>query len=288
MQQGLKRINLILFILLIHNASLSQAYIPSSKMILDKVVDNALKTPLYVEQEVHLVSSQSSVFLKEQWLFESENSFRVIVHGEKDLQDLIHFQINVFDNQRSSSLTGSTQTSRSSHPLFEKVFFIKNADNLKRFLVQQEIVGNDIFNSQNFKKIPGNNGFQHQAEPFLRLGRVGGIVSYIFGSAPRDESRTPGFWVEQDLFNILKLRNAQGEEFRAEKVVSFSRGARWSKEMQFSWGAPQSTAQIQTSTVKVADSNHRQLFQKRMDRRGQEFERHSGKNLVEEFYSRFR
>lgn len=288
MQLGLKLFNLILFILLIYNGSLSQAYIPSSKMILDKVVENALKTPLYVEQEVHLVSSQSSVFLKEQWLFENENSFRVIVRGEKDLQDLIHFQINVSENQRSSSLSGSMKSSKLPHPLFEKVFFIKNAENLKRFLVQQEIIGNEIFNSQNFKKIPGNNGFQHQAEPFLRLGRVGGIVSYIFGSTPRDEKLTPGFWVEQDLFNILKLRNSQGEEFRTEKVVSFSRGARWSKEMQFSWGTPQSTAQIQTTTVKVADTNHRQLFQKRVDRRGQDFERHSGKNLVEEFYSRFR
>lgn len=288
MQRVMKLLNLILFSLLTYTTCLSQAYIPSSKMILDKVVENYLKTPLYVEQEVHLTSSQSSVFLKEQWLFESENSVRVIVRGEKDLQDLIHFQINISDNQRSSSLFGALQTSKLSHPLFEKVFFIKNADNLKRFLIQQEIVGNDIFNSQNFKKIPGNNGFQHQAEPFLRLGRVSGIVSYILGPASRDEKATPGFWIEQDLFNILKIRNSQGEEFRTEKLVSFSRGARWSKEMQFSWGSPQSTAQIQATTVKLADANHRQLFQKRTERRSLEFEKHPGKHLIEEFYSRFR
>jgi len=284
----MNKLQYFLFFLVFHVCFVVKAYIPSSRMILDKIVENALKTPLYVEQEVHLTSSQASVFLKEQWLFENENSFRLIVRGEKDLQDLIQFQIQFNDNQRSSSMSGSMQVSRLTHPLFEKIFFIKNTENLMRFLTQNEIVGNEIFNSQNFKKIPGNNGFQYQPENFLRLGRLGGRLSYVFGPTPKDEKLTPGFWVEQDLFNILKIRNSQGEEFRLEKLVAFNRGARWSKEMQFSWGAPLATAQIQALTVRTADTNLRQTFQKKLERRSHDFEKHAGKNLIEEFYSRFR
>ncbi len=271
------------------SGGVSLAYIPSAKMILSKVVEGAIKTPLHVEQLVQLSSAQGTVFLKEQWLFENENSIRLIVQGEKDLQELISFQVHYSDHQRTSSLSGGAQTSKLSRPLFEKMFFIKNTENFMRFLVQHGVVGQEIFNSHNFKKIPGNNGFQYQPESFLRLGRTGGVVAYIFGPSPRDERLTPGLWVEQDLFHLLKMRNIQGEELNFNKLVSFGRGARWSKEMQLTWGTPLSTAQIQATSVKAADLNKlRPVFQKKINRRSPEFERHFGKNLIEEFYSRFR
>jgi hypothetical protein len=277
-----------IFLILLIKVGVVEAYVPSSRMILDKVVENALKTPLYVEQEVNISSAQGSVSLKEQWLYENENAIRLIVKGGKDLQAHIQFQVHFSESQRTSSITGSALTSRLNHPLFEKIFFIKNTESLMRLLVQHEIVTNEIFNSQIFKKIPGNNGFQYQPEPFVRLSRLGGKVAYIFGPAPIEDKLTPGFWVEQDLFQILKIRNSQGEEFRLDKMVTFNRGARWAKELQLTWGTPTVTAQIQTVAVRTADANLKQLFQKRIEKRTLEFEKHPGKNLVEEFYSRFR
>ena len=268
------------------------AYIPSSRMILDKVVEGALKTPIYVEQEVRLVSSQSMAYLKEQWLFENENSAKVIVRGEKDLQDQLAFQIQAADRSQIMDQAKLGDHQKRKQPLMERVFFIKGTEGLMRFLVQSEIVGEEIFNSQAFKKIPGNNGFQYQPEIFLRLGRVGGKVAYVLGPSPKDENSTPGFWVEQDLFHIFKLRNSKGEEIRFEKMTNFSKGIRWPKEMQMSWGSLGSglsmMAQVQTNIVKVPDASLKQLFQKKIDRKTLEFEKHPAKNMIEEFYQRFR
>ena len=268
------------------------AYIPSSRMILDKVVEGVIKTPIYVEQEVRLVSSQNVAYLKEQWLFESENSARVIVRGEKDLQDQLAFQIQISDRSQIMDQQRFGDRQKKKQPLMERVFFIKGTEGLMRFLVQSEIVGDEIFNSQAFKKIPGNNGFQYQPETFLRLGRVGGKIAYVLGPSPKEESSTPGFWVEQDLFQIFKLRNSKGEEIRFEKMTNFSKGIRWPKEMQMTWVGSGSSlsmmAQIQTNMVKVPDAVLKQLFQKKIDRKALEFEKHPAKNMIEEFYQRFR
>ncbi len=280
----------LLITLLTFTALFAEAYIPSARMILDRVADNSLKTPLLVEQEVTLSTSEQSVSVKEQWLFESENSMRLIVKGDKDLKDQIVFQSLYSDSQKTSSVSGYLQTRKLSRTLFEKIFFIKTAENLMRFLVQQGIVTDEIFRSQNFKRLPGNAGFQYQPETFLRLGRIGGGVAYVFGPTPKGEGVGPGFWVEQDQFNILKLRSSTGEEFRAEKPTTFSRGARWPKEINFSWGAGQTSAQgqVQVTNVRIADSAQKQIFQKNVDKRTPDFERSTSKYLLEEFYQRFR
>lgn len=270
----------------------AQAYIPSAKMILERVAENSLKSPLFVEQEVTLVTPDQTVSVKEQWLFENENSIRLIVRGDKDLKDQIIFQNLYSDNQRTSSLSGYLQTQKVNRSLFEKAFFTKSSENLMRFLVQNGIVTDEIFRSQNFKRLPGNTGFQYQPEPFLRLGRIGGGISYVFGPSPKGDNVGPGFWVEQDQFNILKIRSATGEEMRAEKPTTFSRGARWPRELSFAWNTAQTSAQaqaqVQVTNVRLADAAQKQVFQKHLDKRTPEFERFTGRYLLEEFYLRFR
>ena len=269
-----------------------EAYIPSSKMILDRVTENALKMPLYVEQEVTIVSGDQSVTLKEHWLFDSDSSVRLIVKGEKDLKNQIAFQNLYTENQKTTTLSGILQSSRKPKPLLEKIFFIKSSDGLAKFLIQQGIVGEEINNSNNFKKITqgSNVKFQYQPEAFLRLGRLGGGVSYIMGYPPKVEGSTAALWIEQDQFNILKIRNAQGEELRADRPTVFSRGARWPKDMSYSWGSSGSSsqAQVQPDVVRMAESPQRQVFQKHVDARSSDFERHRGRYLIEEFYQKFR
>lgn len=268
----------------------AQAYIPSSKMILGRVVENAFKLPLFVEQDLTLTLAEKTISVKEQWLFESENSIRLIVRGDKDLKDQVLFQNSYSDLQRTSSISGSNIVNKMPRPLFEKMFFIKTSENLMKFLIHQGIVADEILRSQNFKKLPGNNGFQYLPESFLRFGRVGGVVAYVFGPAPHGEVLNPGFWVEQDQFIILKIRSATGEELRVEKPTLYSRGARWPKDLSYTWGGNHSTAQaqVQVISVKTAEAPQKQLFQKVSDKRTAEFERTLGKSLIEEFYQRFR
>jgi hypothetical protein len=270
----------------------ARAYIPSSGMIVDRVVENSLKAPLYVEQEVTIGSGAVSITVKEQWLFENENSFRLIVRGEKDLKDQIVFQSLYSDIQKTSSLSGLLQTTKLPRALLEKVLFIKTSDALKKFLVQQGIVTDEIYRSHNFKKGSGNTGFQYLPESFLRLGRLAGGVSYVFGPNSKADVIAPGFWVEQDYFNILKIRNSNGDEMRLVKPTTFSRGAKWPKEITYtsngSNGAPQIQAQVLVTNVRLAEALQKQIFQKHVDKRALNFDQHSGKSLLEDFYQRFR
>lgn len=282
----------MIFGILLFFGLIAKGYIPSARMILDRVTENAFKTPLYVEQEITLTSSGQSVHLREHWLFENENSMRLLVSGDKDLKDQITF-LNLYTGaQRTTSLMGSVQSAKASKPLLEKVFFIKNTENLMKFLVSEGIVTDEIFQSQNFKKPSGNNGaFQYQPESFLRLGRISGGVAYVFGPKPQADNIAPGFWVQQDFFNIMKLRNAGGDEIRVEKIASYSRGARWPKELTYTWSSGASIAsqaQVQVVTVRLAETQHRQIFLKNGDKRSPEFEKSPGRALIEEFYSRFR
>ncbi len=264
------------------------AYIPSSKMMIDKVAENALKAPLYIEQQVHISSGSTNMYLKEQWLIENENSIKLIVKGDKELSEQIFFQNNYSENQKTTTISGATQVVRLKHPLFEKGFFIKNAENFKRYLIQEGIVNNEIYQSENFKKLPGNSGYQFQPESNTRLGRIGGKVAYIIGESPNGTTPSPGIWIEQDLFHILKLRNSSGSEFRVDKLTTFSKGARWYKSIEMQWGQPVARAQVSVVSAKLADANLRQIFQKKSDIRTTEFDRHIGKYLVEDFYQKFR
>lgn len=267
----------------------AQAYIPSSKMILERVAENAAKAPLFLEQEVTLVSGEQNITVKEQWLFDGDSSIRLIVRGEKELKDQIVFQNLYTDNQKTTTLSGILQTSRQPKGLLEKLFFMKTTDELRRFLLKEGIVGEEINYSTNFKKMPGGK-FLYTPESFLRLGRIGGGVAYVFGPAARNEGSNPGLWIEQDQFHILKVRTTNGEELRAERPTTFSRGARWPKELNYTWGAAGSSsqAQVQVTSARVAEGPQRQIFQKHTDIRTSEFERHRGKYLLEEFYQKFR
>lgn len=269
----------------------SFAYIPSARMILDRVTESSIKLPLFVEQEVTLVSGEQNMTLKEQWLFDDDNTVRLIVRGEKDLKDQIVFQNLYTDNQKTSTLSGILQNTRQAKPLMDRAFFIHSADSLMRFLVQQGIVTEEIYQAPNFKKIPNTQGkFQYVPAPFVRLGRTGGKVAWIFGPRPKMDIPAPGFWVEQDQFNILKIRNLLGDELQADRPTTFSRGARWPKEITYTWlsSGMNAQAQVQATSVRAAEAQQRQLFQKHGDSRTGEFDRHRGRFLVEEFYQKFR
>jgi hypothetical protein len=264
----------------------ARAYIPSSRMILDRVVEKSLQTPLFVEQMVTLTSSDQTVTVKEQWLFDSDNSIRLVVRGEKDLKDQINFQNLYTESQKTSSLGGLLQNQKLPSSLFERMFFIKSTDLMMKFLVQQGIAGEEIFRSQNFRKVGGNSGFQYQPEPFLRLARMAGGVAYVFGPAPKAGAATAGLWVEQDQFNLLKIRNGTGDELRVDKPTTFARAVRWPKNLTYAWGKSQ--AQVQVVNVRLAEVAQRQIFQMNSNKRTPDFERHTGKFLLEEFYQRFR
>ena len=266
----------------------SLSYIPSSKMIFERVVENSVKLPLYIELDLNISQGDQTVFLKEQWLIESENSIRILVKGDKEFKDQISFQVTDKDNQGNTYLSGTNKTKI--RPLMEKVLIFKKTEQIKQFLVQQGILKEEEINSVNFKKIPGNSGFQYQPELFIRLGRVDGGISYIFGPKPRNENPVPGLWVEQDQFFVRKIRNIQGDEIQFDKITTFSRNTRWTKVLEYFWRGNKGNghARAQVTNVKIPDTNQRAFFTKFLDKKSPYFEQSSQRPLIEDFYQRFR
>lgn len=280
----------IIILLILFMTQILWAYIPGSRMILSRMGELSLKKPLYVEQEVQLGTGSEMVSLKEKWLIEGDNQFRLIVEGEKDLKGQLAFHAVYNDRDKTSTLTGSQESQRLSRPLLEKVLFLKESDNLVRFLMQCGVLTEEALRSEIFKRPPGGSNFQYFPESYVRLGRLGGTVSYILGPPPSGDGSALGLWVEQDQFNILKLKVPAGDEVRFEKLVSFSKGVKWPKEISYSWNSSQGpqTVIAQVGVADMADSNQRVLFSKAVDRRTSEFEGHPSRKLIEEFYLRFR
>lgn len=288
--------NACFFMLLVFWLDSSQAYIPSSKMILTRVAENSLRSPLYVEQELTVKVLDQSVTVLEQWLFQDENNFQLIVRGEKELKDQILFRNQYGSNKKSTSLLGATpssgsmEPSKNSLPLMERILFIKSTQGLMRALMDSGVVGPEITQSENFKQITtqGQTNFQFQPEAFLRLGRTNGGISYIFGPKPTERENIPGFWVEQDQFVILKWRDQRGREIRMTRPTVFSRGARWPKEIIYRFDDGRIRAQSRATAAQIASSAQKQLFQKVTDKRTSEYQSSTGRALIEEFYQKFR
>src|SRR3989344_5870049 len=78
------------------------AYIPPTRMILQRTAENSGSGVYAIEQEVQFNNVQDSLFLKETWLIENDRTMRVTVTGTKDLKDQIKLQFIYAGGQRWS------------------------------------------------------------------------------------------------------------------------------------------------------------------------------------------
>lgn len=260
------------------------AYIPSSKMILDKLVENNIAGPIFYEQEVLINGNGTNAAIKESWYVENENTMSVLVQGEKSLKDKVQFTIQYNGKKKTAPQNLIKNNEVSSFDFFEPIFFMKSQQKLIPYIVGAGIVGAEIQESSNFQK--QKETFVHTPESFVRLGRTAGVVAYVIGGTNGIEAGQPGFWIEQDQFLIRKIRNSRRTEMNIEKWGSYSKGWKLPKERSFAWD--DKTAQVKMLDVKVPQGNLKSMITKAQEIKSSEYENSKEKALIEDFYLRLR
>jgi hypothetical protein len=253
-------------------------------MIIDKWIENNTTGPIYFEQEVAINSGDMSTSLKETWYVENDAIMAVLVQGEKNLKDKLQFVIQYNGKRRTSSIPFFKMSEGTGVDFFEPLFFIKSTQKLIPFIITTGIIGSELQDSHNFQR--QKELFVHTPEPFVRLGRTGGSVSYVLSGVTGVETKIPGIWIEQDQFLLRKIRNKKDTEMNIEKWGSYSRGWKLPKERTYVWG--EKSAQAKILDVRVPQGNIKNLVLKAQEIRSSEFEIAPEKSLIEDFYLRFR
>ena len=263
------------------------AYIPPTRMILQRTAENSGSGVYAIEQEVQFNNVQDSLFLKETWLIENDRTMRVTVTGTKDLKDQIKLQFIYAGGQRWSQ-NGNPESRRISEDFIERYFNFRSTDQLAANLMQLKILPANAFAK---KSIPKNlDNLKYEPEEFVRLSRAGGVPNYAFGTASDVEgSANPGIWIEQDQFLVRKFRLPSQVEVTADNYNQYARGLNYPKVRTVRWG--QNTVTIRLIGVTSRPPNTTNMFQpKSLDTSTKldGLDNQPARDAVIDFYSRFR
>lgn len=246
--------------------SLSLAAIPKASLILQKTSENAGSGIYQIEQEVQFPNGQDTLVLKETWIIEGENNMRLLVTGAKELKDQVAFTVQI-NNSRN----------------IDRYFHFRNTEALAQALAQMKLVPSTVLQ----KKAPRiTKDADYHAEPFVRLSRSGGVITYAFGPPSTTENENPGFWVEQDQFVVRKFRLPSGVEVTADRYSSYARGLMFPRTRVVRWGPHQVT--IQTISVAAKGREALSQFNQKFANKTDALNNQQAANIVEDFYKRFR
>ena len=255
------------------------AFIPRTSMILSRTTENSGKGIYQVEQEVQFANGADTVAVKETWIIENENNMRLTVTGAKELKDLISFQVIYTNGSRSQN----GQSRRLNEDFIEKYFNFRSAESLAQTLASLKIVPSNVMNK---KPVRISKEADYQVENFVRLSRVGGVVTYALGSVLESENTKPGFWIEQDQFLIRKFRLPSQVEVSADRYNNYSRGLSFPGTRNVKWDNYQVT--IQTISVKAVGKEALSAFSAKPVPTKMNMGQIQAAASIEDFYKRLR
>ncbi len=225
-------------------------YIPRAHFIFEKAAEQHGRGAYQVVQEVQIPIGQDTFAAREYWTIVNGESLYVFIEGLKSWQDRIKMAV-VFtkDKRYSVNENGQVQTDFVSRDFIEPYFHFRSAKGIAGFLVNAQIAPQNALAEL---PAPANLTLKPKIEPqkFVRLARLDSAITYAIGKATPDAAKVgfPGLWIEQDTFNVLKLRLPSLSEVRAEDYAIYPQNLQLPKKRTVRWG--QNSATI--FTVKVA------------------------------------
>jgi len=263
------------------------AYIPPTRMILQRTSENAGGGIYAIEQEVQFTNAQDSFFLKETWLVENDQSMRLTVTGTKDLKDQLKMQF-VYAGGLRWNLGMGKESKHLSEDFLEKYFHFRTTERLATSLMQIKVLPPSALAKKPLAKTV--EAIKYEPEDFVRLSRTGGAVNYVYG-APSEVDSNPnaGIWIEQDQFLIRKLRLPSQVEVTAENYNSYARGLNLPKVRTVRWGQNVVTIRLIGVTSRPAVTPA-QFQPSSLDSplKLEALNTQAAKEVVLDFYSRFR
>lgn len=237
--------------------STSHAYIPDFKMIMSRTAENHGRGTFQIVQDVVLQEEPEQLVVRETWYIKNENQMRLEVRGRNRLEGVVSMSF-LYDGSRRLYVdpNGAKKVSRVSDDWFEPYFHFRFQKSIKPKMVAAKMAPSDILEEEKRKPGPFKPNEPRRPQPYLRLGRVGGVVAYAIGepTAVGATESAPGMWIEQDQFVIRKLRFPSQSTVVANDYSNYTNQLFYPNRMTVSWG--NRTIQIQViGVVPVADSS---------------------------------
>ncbi|KYG68857.1 hypothetical protein AZI87_06405 [Bdellovibrio bacteriovorus] len=279
------------FILLLSVVVSAQAwaYIPPTRTILQKTVENAGSGIYAIEQEVQFSNGDDTLSVKETWLIDSDRTMRLTVTGGKDLQNNFRLQF-LYNGGQKWSMTGNNRKSEKAPDDFlEKYLNFRNAEIFANTLAHFKIIPTTAYNK---KALPRTGAeIKYEPETWVRYSRTGGVVNYALGipTPVEKEINYPGLWIEQDQFVVRKLRLPSQVEMSADNYNQFAKNLSYPRSRTIRWG--NNTVTIRLISASARPQTAVSLFQPSSLDSNLKWDGISGlpaKDVVTEFYTRFR
>lgn len=268
------------------------AYIPPSKMILQRTVENSGSGVYAIDQEVQFSNGTDTLSWREIWLVENERTMRLTVAPSKEQSDKLKIQY-VYNGGQKWSLGPSkkSESQKISEDFVERWFHFRHAENFQNALLQNKIISEVPKSLPAPKKGKTTDEPKYEPENFVRLARSQNVVTYAFGETTptQEEKLLPGLWIEQDLFLIRKIRWPNQAEITADDHAPYAKGLHFPKTRVLKWGP--NTVTMKVLNVVPRKGNMNNFFQPQSLDYMTTFEGIQSsplKPMIEEFYTRFR
>ncbi len=247
----------------------AQAYVPTTRMILQRCVENSGTGSYQIEKEVRFSNPEIPAF-REIWQIENERTLRLTV-TPVGVQPAPKLTILYSGGQKHVLYGQQKETTRIPYENAERIFHFRGTDNLVQYL-------------NNLQILTGTAGNLDLA----RLNRSQGVINYGLGKPTEagSDKLAPYLWIEQDRFIVRKLRFDSKAELVADQFQSYSKGLQYPGQISITWGDQK--ARTTTSSV-VLRKFTPQTFQSSQIEDSQNFNSSMSRwSAVLEFYKRFR
>jgi hypothetical protein len=229
------RLTILLFIAMIMAVLITctaNAYVPSTQFIFNRLAAQHGKGEYSIDDEVTFHEGADTAIFHENWLVFDGGEMRVVAvsdDGGRIFKIMKRGRVYWLEE-------GSSEHSDEVGPdQFMRVLLTRSAVDLKRTFVNWGIMPSEVLRE---KKMPKEvKDLQYEPETFVRLGRIAGTVAYVYGTpAPVEGTAPAGLWIEQDVFNIRKLRTPDSSEISLNDYATYARGLAFPRSQTILWG----------------------------------------------------
>jgi hypothetical protein len=225
------------FVLSLAVSVIAQAYVPSSKMILSRMVRQNMPKKgvggLVIDQDVSL----GTLLLHEHWIIENAETMKVTVTNAATTTPPFRLDILYRDGKRSLyDAQGQVKTASESSEFVEPYLYFRTSASLIANLQRAKILPPD-FSKQMRPPVTDLETYKYTPEPYIQLERVGGLPAYALGAKATESKATAGLWIEQDEFTLRRLRWPSQAEMEITKSASYPAvGLKLPTERIIRWG----------------------------------------------------
>lgn len=281
-----KNISLV-FLLFCLLPTLSPAYIPPGRFVLEQTAKKIPADPIHFEAEITLTHGVDQFKLKEQWYMNSDNTFHIQVQGLGVLKNFIKSDYIYSGGRRQYSLNSQKLHQAASSEIPEVFLKMNSFDRLTKTFEKMRILPSGVINKKIFSV--KNNEYSYEVESYLRLSRAEGVICYLLKINPYSQQEEPALWIEQDRFAIRKIRFPSGAVAEYESYFDYEKNFQLPKKITLTWGAHKAEIKITMLGKKAPIKNPDFLISNLEDSRNLATSSDlPGANIINEFYSRFR